>query len=191
MYTLKQFLICNRQIFNVGFSESFCSCSFHGFCIILTIWYLKSNKFSNVIFKSIVAAAPKSPRRYKISSKITQIKNVEFRKGWLEFDSEQTVQYTNSIRRNLRSWHTVKPELTTTSQYRPLVYNDHLFRVQIFVFITRSYLWTTTTCQQRPQIWSPMGGRCTQVWLYFNPIMHGPSLNSETAIFKKLQKNIR
>ncbi len=29
------------------------------------------------------------------------------------------------------------------------------------------YKGTATTCQQRPQIWGPEGGRCTQVWLYF------------------------
>jgi len=25
-----------------------------------------------------------------------------------------------------------------------------------------------TTCQQRPQILGPEGGRCTQVWLYYD-----------------------
>jgi len=31
---------------------------------------------------------------------------------------------------------TVKPELTTTSKYRPLVYSDHNFGVPISIFIT-------------------------------------------------------
>ena len=35
------------------------------------------------------------------------------------------------------------------------------------IFITFSYLWTTTTCQQQPQIWGPEGCCCTQVWQYF------------------------
>ncbi len=36
------------------------------------------------------------------------------------------------------------------------------------IFITQSYLWTTTTCQQRPQILGPKSGRYTRVWLYSN-----------------------
>jgi len=35
----------------------------------------------------------------------------------------------------------------------------------ILPFIALSNLWTTATCQQRPQIWGPSGGCCTQVWL--------------------------
>ncbi len=37
----------------------------------------------------------------------------------------------------------------------------------IWVVVTQTYLWTTTTCLQRPQIWGPSRGRGTQAWLYF------------------------
>ncbi len=43
------------------------------------------------------------------------------------------------------------------------VYNGHHFGVPILGFC---YLWTTTTCQQQPQIRGPEGGSCTQVLLY-------------------------
>ncbi len=51
--------------------------------------------------------------------------------------------------------------------------NDHLPTAttigcpNMSLYITLTYLWTTATCQQRPQIWGPKGGRCTQVWLCF------------------------
>ena len=33
------------------------------------------------------------------------------------------------------------------------------------------HLWITTTCQQRPQIWVPEGGYCTQVWLHLESLL--------------------
>jgi hypothetical protein len=59
--------------------------------------------------------------------------------------------------------YTVKPELTNNN------YNRHHFGVPILGFITWSYLWTTATCQQRPQIrvrgWSLYTGLTVQVKL--------------------------
>ncbi len=34
--------------------------------------------------------------------------------------------------------------------------SDHHFEFPLTVFITQSYLWTTTTCQKRSQIWGPI-----------------------------------
>ena len=68
----------------------------------------------------------------------------------------------------LRIHYTVKPELTTTSEYRLPAHNDHYFEVHFSTFITQEYLWTTTTFQQRPLFLGPDGGRYAQVWLYRN-----------------------
>ncbi len=41
-------------------------------------------------------------------------------------------------------------------------------------------VWTTTTCQQRPLFLGPEGGRCKEVWLYFewrNPQYYHNNLN--------------
>ncbi len=66
-----------------------------------------------------------------------------------------------------QTWANDHLRITTTCLQRPLVYNDHYCGVPFFTFRAQKNLWTTTTWQQRPQFWGPVGGRCTQVWLYF------------------------
>ncbi len=62
---------------------------------------------------------------------------------------------------------------------------DFQFWVPFSIIITHSYLWTTTTCQQRQQIFGPDGGRWTQVWLFV--LMWR---DSTFCIFTVLEKNV-
>jgi hypothetical protein len=69
-----------------------------------------------------------------------------------------------------------------TCWYNQTWVNDHLLTATTilesqFMFLQHKPvpLCTTTTCQQRPQILSPEGGRCTQVWLY---LKHSVSVSS-------------
>jgi len=65
------------------------------------------------------------------------------------------------------NWHLCPNYLSIISRQRLPAYSDHYFAVPFSLFIAKSYLWTTTTCEQ--SLWltfcGPEGGRCKQVWV--------------------------
>ncbi len=79
---------------------------------------------------------------------------------------------------------TVKPELSTISEYRPPF---HYFGVPFSTFrVQRNHWCTTTTCPHRPQFWGPEGGRCIQVWVYKKSSL----CNSQTQRGKVLHRSV-
>jgi hypothetical protein len=66
--------------------------------------------------------------------------------------------------------NTVKPELMTTCQQRPLFWGPN------YAFYNLNGLQTTTTCLQPLLFLGPEGGRYTQVWLYHQ--QHGHHINN-------------